>query len=301
VRFMGLPLLSLLLLLCWPLGAAAWGDLGHEVVGAIARQVLQEKYPRAWSRIEAMLAADSDALTKPDFASRATWADKYAQSDRDGSRQRYDATWRWHFANVDVKAPDFAAPCHPALPAGTPASRGPADSCVLDKIDQFGRELADPATPPAERLLALKFLMHFVGDVHQPLHVAERDDDKGGNLVFVLPAGRKTSQTLHSYWDIDLVDRLGNDPNAIARALLERLKGKADEWSRGTLMDWARESNTLARSVAYDIGTATVTDDAGRQAIPLDDRYATTAGDVAAEQLTRAGLRLARILGEALN
>jgi hypothetical protein len=292
---------GLLFLVLYPGQAGAWGDLGHRIVGAVAQQELMRNYPAAWRKIEALLATDTDSLTPPDFPSRAMWADKYAQSDRDGDRKRYDATWRWHFANVNVDAPDFTTPCDPALPAGEPASRGPADACVLDKIDQFTRELSSPATPPAERLLALKFLIHFVGDVHQPLHVAEHDEDKGGNLVPVLPTGKRTSESLHLYWDVDLVDRLGSDAETIARALLERFKGKEAEWAGGTLKDWARGSNALARSTAYAIPKATVTDDAGKQAVPLDEHYAEKGGTVAAKQLTKAGVRLARLLGQALD
>jgi len=288
--------------LCCPgTPAFAWGDLGHRIVGAVAQQELMRNHPVAWRKIEALLATDTDTLTPPDFPSRAMWADKYAQSDRDGDRKRYDATWRWHFANVNVDAPNFTTPCDPSLPTGEPASKGPADACVLDKIDQFTRELSDPKTPPEERLLALKFLMHFVGDVHQPLHVAEHDNDKGGNLVPVLPPGKRASESLHLYWDVDLVDRLGSDAEAIARGLLERFKGKEAEWAGGTLTDWARESNALAKSTAYAIPKTTVADEAGKQAVPLDERYAETSGAVAAEQLTKAGLRLARLLGKALD
>jgi len=290
-----------LLFLVYPGQAGAWGDLGHRIVGAVAQQELMRNYPAAWRKIEALLATDTDSLTPPDFPSRAMWADKYAQSDRDGDRKRYDATWRWHFANVNVDAPDFTTPCDPALSAGEPASRGPADACVLDKIDQFTRELSSQASPPAERLLALKFLMHFVGDVHQPLHVAEHDNDKGGNLVPVLPAGKHASESLHLYWDVDLVDRLGSDAEAIAHGLLDRFKGKTAEWAGGTLTDWARESNALARSTAYAIPRTTVADEDGKQATPLDDHYAETSSVVAAEQLTKAGLRLARLLGQALD
>ena len=78
---------GLLFLLLYPGQAGAWGDLGHRIIGAVAQQVLMRDYPVAWRKIEAMLAADGfDPLTPPDFPSRAMWADKYAQSDRDGDQ-----------------------------------------------------------------------------------------------------------------------------------------------------------------------------------------------------------------------
>ena len=82
--------------------------------------------------------------------------------------------------DTELAQPDLASACfdHPPLPAGVPASQGPPPACVVDKIDQFTAELSNPATGASERLLALKFLLHFVGDLHQPLHAAD-DHDAG--------------------------------------------------------------------------------------------------------------------------
>jgi S1/P1 Nuclease len=131
--------------------------------------------------VTTLLAADTDSLTRHDIASEATWADKYRDSDRDTTRIRYQATWRWHFVDIELSQPDLVAPCfgHPPLPPGVSASKGPPQACVVDKINQFAAELGDPATGASEHLLALKFLLHFVGDLHQPLHAAA-DHDAGG-------------------------------------------------------------------------------------------------------------------------
>ena len=147
-----------------PREAAAWGDEGHEIIALVADHFLE---PAVRQRVAALLATDDSELTRHDMPGEATWADKYAQSDRDTTRQRYDATYRWHFINLELAGPDLDAACfgRPALAAATPASQGPAEDCVVDKIDQFEAELAAPGTPPAERLLALKFLLHFVGDL----------------------------------------------------------------------------------------------------------------------------------------
>jgi hypothetical protein len=103
------------------------------------------------------------------------WADKYRDSDRDTTRNRYEATWRWHFVDIELGQQDLGPACfgHPALPPGVPASKGPPRACVVDKINQFAAELGDPATGASEQLLALQFLLHFVGDLHQPLHAAD--------------------------------------------------------------------------------------------------------------------------------
>ena len=83
--------------------------------------------------------------------------------------------------DVELGQPDLVAACfgHPALPLGIPASKGPPQACVVDKINQFSAELGDPATAYSEQLVALKFLLHFVGDLHQPLHASD-DHDSGG-------------------------------------------------------------------------------------------------------------------------
>jgi hypothetical protein len=75
-----------------------------------------------------MLAADPDDLTTHDIASEATWADRYRDSDRNGSRQHYEQTWRWHFVNVELGDPNLDTACfgHLPLPAGTVASNGPS-------------------------------------------------------------------------------------------------------------------------------------------------------------------------------
>jgi hypothetical protein len=155
-----------------PRPAFAWGDEGHKVIALIAEHHLD---PAVRAKVATLLAADTDPLTAHDIASEATWADKYRDSDRSTTKVRYEATWRWHFVDIELAQPDLGAACfgHPPLPPGVPASKGPPQACVVDKIDQFAAELGDRATSAPEQLLALKFLLHFVGDLHQPLHAAE--------------------------------------------------------------------------------------------------------------------------------
>jgi hypothetical protein len=166
-----------------PHPAAAWGDEGHKIIALIAEHYLD---PAIRTKVATLLAADTDTLTAHDIASEATWADKYRDSDRNTTKIRYEATWRWHFVDIELTQPDLASACfgHPPLPPGVPASKGPPQACVVDKIDQFAAELRDPATSAPEQLLALKFLLHFVGDLHQPLHASD-DHDAGGNKKVV--------------------------------------------------------------------------------------------------------------------
>jgi len=102
--------------------------------------------PLVKKRVDALLAADKDDLTAADFVSRTTWADKYRESDRQTTKIRYEATRKWHFADIDIRTGDMDAACkhHAKLPRGTLASAGPANDCVIDKIEQFIVELRNP-------------------------------------------------------------------------------------------------------------------------------------------------------------
>jgi len=203
-----LGLLALCIVLT-PRSALAWGDEGHEIIARVADAFL---YPGKRGTVGAMLADDPDNVTAPGIERDATWADRYRDSDRNGSRQRYEQTRQWHFVDVELADPnlDRARFGHPSLPAGTVASNGPSQACVVDKIEQFLAELSDAKTDPEERLVALKFVLHLVGDLHQPLHAAN-DHDAGGNRKRVAAEGFRPG-SLHHFWDTELVARLATDP-----------------------------------------------------------------------------------------
>lgn len=273
--------------------ARAWGDAGHEVIALIAAHDLT---PAAAARVRALLAGDESGLTARDIAHEATWADHFRDSDRDGAQQRYRATRDWHFVDLELEAPDLDRACHHHPPlAGRAASQGPAEDCVVDKIDQFYAELASPATPADERRLALEFLLHLVGDLHQPLHASD-DRDQGGNRKSTSGRGLP-SASLHHDWDVEFVARLGASPEDIAQRLLSRVTAaERARWARGTPEDWALETYAVARSSAYG---ALPPADAPHH-YTLDETYIERATGVTAEQLEKAGVRLAWLLNRAL-
>lgn len=289
-----------LILLALPTQAFAWGDDGHQIVGAIAYSRLT---PPVKNKVDALLAADTDDLTAPDFVSRTTWADKYRDSDRSSTGERYEATRNWHFVNIEIANGQADAACkhHPKLPLGKVASAGPAQACIIDKIDQFISELRNSSVAKAEKVLALKFLLHLVGDLHQPMHTAD-NRDRGGNDIAVVYGERTTPDNLHSYWDHFLVRSLGDDPKVIAASLNRQItNAKADRWSNGTPTDWAMQSFGRAKSVAYNFsGQQTFTDELGVKTIRLDHAYENHALTLAREQLAKAGVRLAAVLNHNL-
>ena len=269
--------------------AAAWGDLGHKVTALIAYRHLT---PAVRARVDALLASDSDGLTPPDFASRATWADKY----REGHRE----TAAWHFVDVEIDHPDLGSACFgfPALAPGQLASQGPAQDCVVDKIDEFAAELRNPATPAAERVLALKFLIHFVGDLHQPLHASDHDD-RGGNCIGLSPSPDGRSSNLHAWWDTGVVETLGaSAPDIAARLEAQISPDQAKAWASGEPRAWAMESFQIARRDVYALPTRPTCGQHG--SVALSAAYQATARRDAAVQLEKAGIRMAALLNRTL-
>jgi hypothetical protein len=271
--------------------AYAWGDLGHEVVGLIASNYLD---PAVRTKVNAVLAGDTTHLTANTMIdSEATWADKF----RDSSSAHRTQTAKWHFVDLEIAAPNLTSACfgRPALPAGALASNGPANDCVVDKIEELQAELLSSATTATELREALQFILHFVGDIHQPLHSSD-DNDAGGNDKTVTAPGI-ASNSLHHYWDTEFVNLLGSSESAIAQSLIANITAaQRTQWSAGTADDWAMESFTIAQNHTYGLLPAPTS--TNHYTLPAS--YVTDAKSVVATQLSKAGVRLAFVLNNAL-
>ncbi len=287
-------LIPVLLGLLAPAEARSWGDEGHEIVGIVADHFLD---PAVRDKVNALLATDGSGLTADTgIASESTWADRYRDSDRETSHTRYRQTHEWHYVDLELDAPDARAACHdyPALPPDAAASQGDPRDCIIDKISEFRAELTNPRTAAPERLMALQFLLHFIGDLHQPLHAADAHDH-GGNQVHVVLTGFRAGN-LHQYWDTVFVERLGMNSTTIAATLLgEITPAQRRDWAGGTPADWAVQSYALAKSVAY--GELPPAPDGMHV---LSAAYADDATAAVRLQLERAGVRLAAVLNAAL-
>jgi S1/P1 Nuclease len=270
--------------------AFAWGDLGHQVTALIAYQHLNAK---ARTALDALLASDADTLTASDFAGRTTWADRYRTTHRE--------TAPWHFADIEIDSGDVAAACFgfPPLAAGQLASQGPSQDCVINKIDEFTVELTNPHTPAAERLLALKFLIHFIGDMHQPLHSSDHND-KGGNCIGLSPPSPDGQETnLHAYWDVGTVNVLGTGAATIAKQLDAGIsETQIADWSTGSTRSWALEAFALSKRDVYQLNKLPTCASPG--SVALSDSYIKAAQADASLQLRRAGIRMALLLNQAL-
>ena len=288
-------------LCCVTTPAHAWGDEGHEVVALIAQHYLD---PAVARKVNTILAGDSTNLTSStNIDSEATWADKFRDSDRNTTKVHYNETQNWHYVDLEISSPDLKSACFGEPPLnGAPASNGPAKDCVVDKINEFAAELKDPATSDAERLYALQFILHFVGDLHQPLHASD-DNDRGGNgeKVKAVPAlasgAGSSSGNLHGFWDTQFVALQGKTAAAVAGKLIGKItSAQRTRWSSGTPADWANESFAISKANAYALLPAPTSP----HQYTLPRSYVTNAKRVVAAQLSKAGVRLAFVLNNAL-
>ena len=166
--------------LCGSSPALAWGPEGHSLVARIAEAQLT---PAAKAKVAEILGANVS------MASIASWADQVR-------RQRAE-TGPWHYVDIPIDKPhlDMARDC----------AKG---ACVVAQIEAEETALRDPATPAVERRESLMFLIHFIGDMHQPLHSSD-NKDKGGNDVHVIFFDRPGN--LHGTWDGGLLGRMGKE------------------------------------------------------------------------------------------
>jgi hypothetical protein len=299
-----------------PAESRGWSAEGHMIVALVADRLLQAQDAAAHKKLAELLATDkSNSWTKTDIAGEATWADVLLEKSPEGRA----ATAKWHYVKLDAANPDLTKACFgkPALPFMAPASRGVQDDCVVDKIEQFAKELRDPATLPGERLTALQFLLNFVGDVNDPLFTIEQND-QGGRCVALMLPGAKTPVRLSAYWDDTLVvEAAGKDPAKAAVLIVAGLTpADKEKWSGGTPADWALEAYNVAKEVTYSFAKDKPTGAAAKYTfatrkgekdpcgpVPLyhvEAGYRERAVAAVKEQLAKGGVRLAFLLRENL-
>ena len=257
-----------------PAQLLAWGPKGHAIVADIAASRLT---PLAKQNLQLLLGPDS-------LASIASWADS-VRKDRDES---YD----WHFVDIPKDAAGFSEDRDCFRPQDK-HKNADADhhNCVVDRIEMFQRTLGDEKATRADRLEALKWLVHFVGDLHQPLHAI--DEARGGNdiklAVFGSPKCGDYDCNLHWAWDTLLLEHTGYSEEEYVSRLNTLIAQKHPEnQSHGTPVDWANESHLQARHIMEATPAA------------IDDAYYQANIDLVNQKLALAGLRLAALLNDAL-
>lgn len=232
--------------------ASAWGDAGHRVVAELAEAQLR---PQVRAEVKRLLATETADTS---LASLASWADDH----------RSPATAAWHYVNIPREAA-----CHFDRQRDCGEGR-----CVVAAIERQARTLSTEASDDDERRKALKYLVHLVADVHQPLH-AGHDDDRGGNKYQLRAFDRGTN--LHALWDSGLIEAWPGGLQALHQAVASDTASAAG----GTPEQWAEESCRLVATAGFYPSSRKV-----------GEAYAQRAGPIVRSRLASAGRRLAQLL-----
>ncbi len=239
--------------------AFAWGPIGHRVVGEIASRRLT---PEVTKKVTLILEGQT-------LADVSTWADLI----------RSDPSWKkaspWHYVNIEdgKKYKD-----RPPYQGGD----------VIWSVEHFAKILKDQSSTAQERKEALSFLVHFVGDLHQPLHVS-RQKDLGGNTIKMKWFGESTN--LHEIWDEKLIELEQMSFREYADFIDKGPHSLEPQWAQAPLMTWVQESMEL-RPLVYDYPKNV------KEKWEYDYRFKTY--KAMNERLLKAGVRLAQWLNENL-
>jgi hypothetical protein len=287
----------------------AWGCAGHHIVALIAKQHLSA---RALEATDALLEAQpidpklprycKDEAADP-FVSAATWADDMKKAEGTGT---------WHYIDVprSLTHGDFSLFCEPV----GPLQDGTRTGCVLSAIqDQLG-VLKNGS--PVDRVRALRYIIHLVGDLHQPLHVTD-NKDRGGNCVPLHFGTDSQTTNLHALWDSGILESFlverGLTRGAFARQLDSRFGGNFQEWGTNFDLDrWAWEVHEVGERITYGelrpripIETSDASGDCTAESakvralnIVIGKDYERNAMESVEQLLAQAGYRLAGLLNQ---
>jgi S1/P1 Nuclease len=255
-----------------PVQLFAWGAKGHQIVGDIAASELT---PQTKKNLKLLLGHET-------LASISTWADDV--------RKQRDESFGWHFVDIPKDAEGFNEERDCFRPQDKHKDAD-ADhhNCVVDRIEIFRQVLADGSASREQRLEALKWLVHFVADLHQPLHAV--DEARGGNdiklPVFGNPQCGDYPCNLHWTWDSMLIERTGFSEHDYLKHEQKLIRTEKLEAS-GSPVDWANESHLQARKIMNAKPAA------------VDQAYYNANIHLIDQKLALAGLRLADLLNSTL-
>lgn len=274
-------LLAVLLVLM-PTGAFAWGREGHDAVWYAAQRMLT---PAAVLQLRGLMQAPGPPLDP-------SWPDDFRRTPQGRN------TGIWHFVDIGIDQPAFdrERDCRHVISG---ADALPGGDCAVGAVEAMAARLGNRTLSPTQRRTALVFLIHFVADLHQPLHAAEHHD-RGGNDVAV--HGLDGCRNLHAVWDDCVVRPLGDSGAAIGRGLLAKARamGGASRaaMAAGTPGDWATE--THGEGVKIYRALWPQAEPPTPATLTLAASYPAENKAVAEQQLLRASVRLAVLLNALL-
>jgi S1/P1 Nuclease len=268
IRSVLVAFLAMAFLLTTPT-ASAWGPAGHRIVAELAQRQLT---PAARAALERLLKPDNERS----LADVATWADDLRNDP--GQKGLWKASSPLHYINFRGKT------C-----AYVPRRDCPDGRCVIGALDKYVAILGDRRRPDAERRQALRFVVHFIGDIHQPLHAGYRDD-KGGNAIQVRMDGKGIN--LHKVWDSGLLGTRNLPWKAYAQRLADddpvTLPSPAPPLNN-VYAQWAEESCRITRDDGIYPNKREITLAYIKANLPVAER-----------RLREAGLRLGNVVNSAL-
>lgn len=263
----------------------AWGDQGHELIGKIAQERLAGTKSLA---IIQKWFGGTVALDK-----LATCADNIRGGQRSGNirpdcvltaaeAKALPPTDNWHHINLVV--PPVAGQT-PSQALSAAAAQSPPR--VVAKIEEVIKQLGNKKLKDHDRAVALMWLLHFGGDIHQPLHSVARNNDKGGNEVTVSLVPGARGLNLHSVWDSTILRSIQDPESKVKAAITPAMATKLKP------ADWAIESWTLAQNVVYkSVRVPSSKDDV----VQLTQQYITGGQPVVIQRIAEAGVRVAEII-----
>ncbi len=296
--------------------AFGWGCEGHRIVAFIASQHLT---PQARTAVYQLLKDNPidpalDRFCQPaagdPMEDASTWADDSKREEKTGT---------WHYLDIPrgVEHADLMKYCAPVgdAPIGSAGADKDRPGCVLTGLQYEFEILKDRNRSSAERATALRYVIHFIGDMHQPLHTTSNDDE-GGNCTSVTLFENSERANLHGAWDYGIIAHYlkqnHQTPQEMAAQLDRRYESNGQKWlhERIDFSEWIQEGHRLAQRVTYDKlrprlpvapggggpGCAAEREKSAALNIHIDARYAAAAIPVIEQQLAKAGYRLADVL-----
>lgn len=241
-----------------PAAAEAWGDRGHGAIGVLA---VEQLTPGTRAVLDELLGAtDTDVIV-----GACVWSDTW-RGIGDGRDQS-----RWHYVNIDPQARSY----------NWTRDCPEADQCVTAQVNAHARTLGDLSQSKETRRLAFKGLCHFLGDLHQPMHVGYADD-RGGNDVTIRYLGQ--SMSLHRYWDTGIIEANTRSMAELVEILRERPNQRPGSWTPSDTIAWTNETFALLRNFGYPATNR------------VDEGFEQRSWQVAQQQLDVAAGRLTTIL-----
>ena len=240
----------------FPIQMFGWGQIGHRVVGAVAEHHLNKKAKKA---VKEILGDESLAMC-------STWMDEIK------SDHKYDHTHSWHYLTI-------------AYGSTYGESDQGKDGDAIEAIDRFIKTLKSETSTLEEKREALSFLVHVVGDIHQPLHVGN-GTDRGGNDLKI--KWFYDGSNLHRIWDSEIIDSKQLSYTELACSIDHASRDQISNWQTGTPLDWAIDSQSHHTEV-YDYD---------KDKDNLSYEYMYKNWDLVQEQLLKGGIRLAGLLND---